>query len=158
MASINRPPTPEADDHEPTLQETINAKLVQSGEKERLRQLLRERLVECGWRDELKAKCRVIIKQRGLSNVTGARDSSLDCFHPPCISGQEPCHAQPCAHHTHAYVVTYFSGWGRYGSRRAFQRNHSHRAFQRSRLSEDRAPARDSQLFDAVKLDLCGLE
>mmetsp|Transcript_30411 Transcript_30411/g.51244 ORF Transcript_30411/g.51244 Transcript_30411/m.51244 type:complete len:105 (-) Transcript_30411:294-608(-) len=70
MSSINRPPTPEADEHEPSLQETINAKLVQSGEKERLRQLLRERLVECGWKDDLKAKCRTIIKQRGLSNVT----------------------------------------------------------------------------------------
>lgn len=34
---------------------TINQKLTESGEKERLKELLRTRLVECGWRDELKA-------------------------------------------------------------------------------------------------------
>ena len=33
-------------------------KLVESGEKEKLMELLRERLVECGWRDEMKALCR----------------------------------------------------------------------------------------------------
>lgn len=32
--------------------------LIESGEKERLKELLRERLIECGWRDELKAQCR----------------------------------------------------------------------------------------------------
>jgi hypothetical protein len=32
--------------------------LVESGEKEKLMELLRERLVECGWRDEMKAMCR----------------------------------------------------------------------------------------------------
>lgn len=33
-------------------------KLIESGEKEKLIELLRERLVECGWRDEMKALCR----------------------------------------------------------------------------------------------------
>ena len=33
---------------------TINQKLTESGEKERLKELLRTRLIECGWRDELK--------------------------------------------------------------------------------------------------------
>jgi hypothetical protein len=33
-------------------------KLVESGEKERLMELLRERLVECGWKDDMKALCR----------------------------------------------------------------------------------------------------
>lgn len=60
------------DSTKPSLQESINARLVQSGEKERLRALLRERLVECGWRDELKARCRTIIKTKGINNVTGA--------------------------------------------------------------------------------------
>jgi hypothetical protein len=32
--------------------------LIESGEKERLKELLRERLIECGWRDEMKALCR----------------------------------------------------------------------------------------------------
>ncbi|RVW45154.1 Transcription and mRNA export factor ENY2 [Vitis vinifera] len=33
--------------------------LIESGEKERLMELLRERLIECGWKDEMKALCRI---------------------------------------------------------------------------------------------------
>jgi enhancer of yellow 2 transcription factor len=33
---------------------TINQKLTESGEKDRLKELLRAKLIECGWRDELK--------------------------------------------------------------------------------------------------------
>lgn len=32
--------------------------LVHSGERERLKQLLRDKLTECGWRDEVKQRCR----------------------------------------------------------------------------------------------------
>lgn len=32
--------------------------LIKSGERERLKALLREKLTECGWRDEVKARCR----------------------------------------------------------------------------------------------------
>jgi hypothetical protein len=32
--------------------------LIQSGEKERLKELLRERLVGCGWKDDLLVECR----------------------------------------------------------------------------------------------------
>lgn len=32
--------------------------LIESGEKERLMELLRERLIECGWKDEMKSLCR----------------------------------------------------------------------------------------------------
>jgi hypothetical protein len=32
--------------------------LIKSGERERLKQLLREKLTECGWRDEVKQRCR----------------------------------------------------------------------------------------------------
>jgi hypothetical protein len=32
--------------------------LIESGEKERLMELLRERLIECGWKDEMNALCR----------------------------------------------------------------------------------------------------
>lgn len=72
-ASINRPPTPDADDDgetEPTLQEIINIKLIESGEKEKLKELLRERLIECGWKDEMKAQCRAFTRKKGRSNVT----------------------------------------------------------------------------------------
>ncbi|XP_078447231.1 transcription/mRNA export factor [Wolffia australiana] len=78
-ASITRPPTPDGDDGaegapvsdmEPTLQEKINIKLVESGEKEKLKELLRERLIECGWKDEMKALCRAYARQKGRNNVT----------------------------------------------------------------------------------------
>ncbi|XP_020580659.1 transcription and mRNA export factor SUS1 [Phalaenopsis equestris] len=71
--SVNRPPTPEIDDEpqkEPTLQEIINIKLIESGEKEKLMDLLRERLIECGWRDEMKALCRSYARKKGRNNVT----------------------------------------------------------------------------------------
>ncbi len=32
--------------------------LIQSGERERLKALLREKLTECGWRDDIKQRCR----------------------------------------------------------------------------------------------------
>ncbi|KAK1264382.1 hypothetical protein QJS04_geneDACA011402 [Acorus gramineus] len=72
-ASINRPPTPDAEDdgeQEPTLQEIINIKLIESGEKEKLKELLRERLIECGWKDEIKALCRDYARKKGRKNVT----------------------------------------------------------------------------------------
>ncbi|XP_056696389.1 transcription and mRNA export factor ENY2 isoform X2 [Spinacia oleracea] len=71
--SVNRPPTPDAGDEqekELTLQEKINIKLMESGEKERLMDLLRERLIECGWKDEMKAVCRTFIMKKGRNNVT----------------------------------------------------------------------------------------
>ena len=49
-----------------SLQEAINQRLVESGERERLKQLLRER----GWRDELKERCKRVVKERGFENVT----------------------------------------------------------------------------------------
>jgi len=43
---------------------------VQSGEKERLKELLRSRLIECGWRDDLKSFCKTVIKNKGLEKIT----------------------------------------------------------------------------------------
>ncbi|WAR25564.1 ENY2-like protein [Mya arenaria] len=40
---------------------TINSKLVETGERERLKELLRTRLVECGWRDQLKQHCKALV-------------------------------------------------------------------------------------------------
>lgn len=48
----------------------INQKLVETGERERLKELLRTRLIECGWRDELKQYCKEIVKQKGLEHIT----------------------------------------------------------------------------------------
>uniref|UniRef100_A0A8C5BEA7 ENY2 transcription and export complex 2 subunit n=1 Tax=Gadus morhua TaxID=8049 RepID=A0A8C5BEA7_GADMO len=36
----------------------INQKLIEMGERERLKELLRAKLVECGWKDQLKAHCK----------------------------------------------------------------------------------------------------
>ena len=48
----------------------ISQKLVASGEKERLKELLRKKLVDCGWRDDLKAYCKDLIKSKGLEKIT----------------------------------------------------------------------------------------
>uniref|UniRef100_A0A8D2MQ89 Uncharacterized protein n=1 Tax=Zonotrichia albicollis TaxID=44394 RepID=A0A8D2MQ89_ZONAL len=37
---------------------TINQKLIETGERERLKELLRAKLIECGWKDQLKAHCK----------------------------------------------------------------------------------------------------
>lgn len=45
-------------------------KLIETGEKERLKDLLRQRLVECGWRDQLKEYCKEVIRSKGLEKIT----------------------------------------------------------------------------------------
>ena len=40
------------------------------GERENLKELLRQRLVESGWRDQLKIKCKEIISNKGLEKIT----------------------------------------------------------------------------------------
>ncbi len=57
--SVLRPPTPEPEKpKEPTPAELIRAQLTESGERERLKGLLRNRLEECGWKDEVRALAR----------------------------------------------------------------------------------------------------
>ena len=51
------------------LKSAINARLVQSGEKERLKEHLRLRLIECGWKDQLKLAAKEAIRKRGLERV-----------------------------------------------------------------------------------------
>lgn len=46
------------------------AKLVETGEKDRLKEMLRERLIQCGWRDDLKEFCKDVIRRKGLEKVT----------------------------------------------------------------------------------------
>ncbi|KAF4798116.1 Receptor-binding cancer antigen expressed on SiSo cells [Turdus rufiventris] len=48
----------------------INQKLIETGERERLKELLRAKLIECGWKDQLKAHCKDVIKEKGLEHVT----------------------------------------------------------------------------------------
>jgi enhancer of yellow 2 transcription factor len=46
---------------EQQMRATINAKLIETGERERLKELLQQKLIECGWRDQVKAYCKGII-------------------------------------------------------------------------------------------------
>lgn len=48
----------------------VNQHLTIEGDKERFKELLRRRLTECGWREEIRVLCRDTIKERGLNNVT----------------------------------------------------------------------------------------
>ncbi|BHF67748.1 Transcription and mRNA export factor eny2 [Sparganum proliferum] len=57
-------------DESAKLRAYINEKLTRTGERERLKDLLKTRLFECGWRDELKAYCKEVIQKKGLENVT----------------------------------------------------------------------------------------
>jgi len=43
---------------EQQIRSSIGHKLEETGERERLEELLRTKLIECGWRDELKAYCK----------------------------------------------------------------------------------------------------
>ena len=47
-----------SEDSATTLANTITAKLEETGEKDRLKDMLRARLIECGWRDSMKAHCK----------------------------------------------------------------------------------------------------
>ncbi|KAG5183224.1 transcription factor e(y)2-domain-containing protein [Tribonema minus] len=55
---------------EEAVRASIMQKLVETGEKERLKDLLRDKLIQSGWRDALKEDCRQIISKKGLEKVT----------------------------------------------------------------------------------------
>ncbi|XP_058893471.1 transcription and mRNA export factor ENY2-like [Kogia breviceps] len=54
----------------------MNQKSIETGERECLKKLLRAslllraKLIECGWKDQLKAHCKEVIKEEGLEHVT----------------------------------------------------------------------------------------
>ncbi|CAB4000805.1 transcription and mRNA export factor ENY2 [Paramuricea clavata] len=52
------------------MKNAINNKLNENFERERLMELLRTRLKECGWRDKLTQECKDIIREKGLDKVT----------------------------------------------------------------------------------------
>lgn len=45
---------------------------METGEKERLLEYLRQKLVESGWKDELKNYCKELIRNKGLDRITVA--------------------------------------------------------------------------------------
>ena len=48
---------------DPTERTTIEQRLVETGEKERLKEHLRNRLIESGWREELKLEAKKVKKE-----------------------------------------------------------------------------------------------
>jgi len=62
---------------EAQIRAAINQKLIESGERERLKDLLRTKLVECGWRDELKAYCKGVITSKGEENYDNIKLEDL---------------------------------------------------------------------------------
>ncbi|GAX83533.1 hypothetical protein CEUSTIGMA_g10958.t1 [Chlamydomonas eustigma] len=73
---VNRPPTPEAEDRELTLEEKIRYQLYATGERDRLKQLLVSKLEASGWKEEIKEKCRDFATKQGRDKVT-VEDISL---------------------------------------------------------------------------------
>uniref|UniRef100_A0A670K2G4 ENY2 transcription and export complex 2 subunit n=1 Tax=Podarcis muralis TaxID=64176 RepID=A0A670K2G4_PODMU len=47
--------TPQKMNKDAQMRASINQKLIETGERERLKELLRAKLIECGWKDQLKA-------------------------------------------------------------------------------------------------------
>lgn len=45
-------------------------RFVETGEKERLQELLRRQLVVCGWREEMRRQCKEVIRTKGIDQVT----------------------------------------------------------------------------------------
>ncbi|CAG2101664.1 unnamed protein product [Medioppia subpectinata] len=44
--------------------------MVESGERDQLMQLLRTRLLECGWRDQVVMECKDVVRDVGVENIT----------------------------------------------------------------------------------------
>ncbi|KAL7667671.1 hypothetical protein ACOME3_010505 [Neoechinorhynchus agilis] len=55
---------------EKELVDIIRKRLHDTGERERLQHLLQQRLIDCGWRDQVKTTCKDIVQSRGLENTT----------------------------------------------------------------------------------------
>ncbi|XP_059479269.1 transcription and mRNA export factor ENY2-like [Neocloeon triangulifer] len=51
-------------------EDVLTAKMIESGELNRWKELLRMRLTECGWRDQVKLLCRDAIKQGNVEEMT----------------------------------------------------------------------------------------
>lgn len=51
------------------LRTSFQHKLVESGEKERLKDHLRMRLKECGWEDQLRLHAKDVVREKGLERI-----------------------------------------------------------------------------------------
>ncbi|XP_074131146.1 transcription and mRNA export factor ENY2-like [Sminthopsis crassicaudata] len=51
------------------LRAIISQKLIKTGEGEPLQEWLRAKLIECGWKDQIKALCQDVIKEKGVGHI-----------------------------------------------------------------------------------------
>uniref|UniRef100_A0A8C0QZT8 Transcription and mRNA export factor ENY2 n=1 Tax=Canis lupus dingo TaxID=286419 RepID=A0A8C0QZT8_CANLU len=58
----------------------INQKLIETGERECLKELLRAKLIECGWKDQLKPRAGSDVGNRALLVVVGRSVSLYNFF------------------------------------------------------------------------------
>lgn len=65
-----------------SIQDSIYAKLVLSGERERLRDDLKLKLIECGWVKQVKENCKELIKKRGVNNISV--EEMVEDLEPKC--------------------------------------------------------------------------
>lgn len=98
----NRPVKSESDregDREFTLEEKIRLQLIESGERDRLKRLLREKLEQCGWRDHIKQLCKGehAIPCFGLG-LPARADCSLHACAPPALRARHRTRppSRPC--------------------------------------------------------------
>lgn len=52
------------------MEDSLNQKLIESGEAQRLKELVRRRLEESGWHDAIRKNLADAIRRRGVENVT----------------------------------------------------------------------------------------
>ena len=81
-------------------------KLIETGERERLKDLLRERLIQCGWRDELKvgaqlqrARARTVRQQSVESINNDDMMPHKKCFHKRKSTASHRTYIPRCALH-----------------------------------------------------------
>ncbi|CAK1549920.1 unnamed protein product [Leptosia nina] len=54
-----------------TVNNTIaHQRLILSGDRERFKELLRKRLIECGWRDQVRMLCRDVVRENESNNIS----------------------------------------------------------------------------------------
>lgn len=63
-------PNSSAEDAELRLEEKIRYHLISSGKRDDLKALLASRLTACGWRDDIKQRCREYVSKKGREAFT----------------------------------------------------------------------------------------
>uniref|UniRef100_A0A670K3X7 ENY2 transcription and export complex 2 subunit n=1 Tax=Podarcis muralis TaxID=64176 RepID=A0A670K3X7_PODMU len=78
--------TPQKMNKDAQMRASINQKLIETGERERLKELLRAKLIECGWKDQLKAHCKGNCRLiSGIVNVLTELSHKYKAYGSECL-------------------------------------------------------------------------